>query len=102
MTNIDFGALQIDELSSIYEQVGNLLAQRVLDEKNKIEARLRRLSVLSVRRPRRVIPPKYQNPDNPAQTWTGRGRSPLWVTKLLMEGKTKEDLRLPALETAGK
>lgn len=23
---------------------------------------------------------KYQNPENPAQTWAGRGRSPKWMT----------------------
>jgi hypothetical protein len=57
MTNIDFGTLQIEELSSTYEQVDNFLAQRVLDERNKIEARLRQLS--TVRRRRIVIPPKY-------------------------------------------
>jgi DNA-binding protein H-NS len=100
MTNMDFGALQIGELSSIYEQIGNLVAQRVLDEKNKIEARLRQLS--SVRRRGLVTPSKYQNPDNPAQTWSGRGKTPLWITRLLMEGKTKEDLRVPAVKMAGR
>ncbi|MEO1677928.1 MAG: H-NS histone family protein [Pseudomonadota bacterium] len=24
-------------------------------------------------------PPKYRNPDNPAQTWSGRGRRPDWI-----------------------
>lgn len=26
-----------------------------------------------------LSPPKYRNPDNPEQTWTGRGRKPQWV-----------------------
>jgi len=26
-----------------------------------------------------TVPPKYRNPTNPAETWTGRGRSPAWV-----------------------
>ncbi len=25
------------------------------------------------------VAPKYRNPSNPSETWTGRGRSPLWV-----------------------
>lgn len=25
------------------------------------------------------VAPKYRNPANPAETWTGRGRQPLWV-----------------------
>ncbi len=24
-------------------------------------------------------PPKYRNPDNPKQTWSGRGRRPEWI-----------------------
>jgi len=28
------------------------------------------------------VAPKYRNPANPEQTWTGRGRSPLWVQDL--------------------
>lgn len=26
-----------------------------------------------------TVPPKYRNPSNPTETWTGRGRSPAWV-----------------------
>lgn len=26
-----------------------------------------------------VNPPKYRNPDNPDQTWTGKGRRPEWI-----------------------
>ncbi|EAR52411.1 DNA-binding protein, H-NS family protein [Oceanicola granulosus HTCC2516] len=26
-----------------------------------------------------VNPPKYRNPDNPDQTWTGKGRRPDWI-----------------------
>jgi len=32
------------------------------------------------------VPPKYRNPNNPAQTWTGRGRSPQWVADLRAAG----------------
>lgn len=35
---------------------------------------------------------KYRNPDNPAETWTGRGRQPRWlVAKLAKRGVTRED-----------
>ena len=36
--------------------------------------------------------PKYRNPDDPWQTWTGRGKAPLWVNKMLTAGKTLDDL----------
>jgi DNA-binding protein H-NS len=38
--------------------------------------------------------PKYANPADPDQTWTGRGRKPNWVVAALEEGKTMEDLAL--------
>jgi DNA-binding protein H-NS len=36
------------------------------------------------------VPPKYQNPANPDETWTGRGRPPRWLAAELAAGKTLE------------
>ena len=34
------------------------------------------------RRPaKRANPPKYRNPSNPKETWTGQGRPPKWFDK---------------------
>lgn len=38
--------------------------------------------------------PKYQNPEQPDQTWTGRGRKPTWFVEALEHGKTLEDLQV--------
>lgn len=35
---------------------------------------------------------KYMNPDNPEQTWSGRGRRPQWINEALESGRTLEDL----------
>jgi DNA-binding protein H-NS len=35
---------------------------------------------------RSSVPPKYRNPDNPAETWTGRGRQPKWIAAKLADG----------------
>ena len=32
------------------------------------------------------LPPKYRNPMDPNQTWTGRGVDPVWVAKLREAG----------------
>ncbi|MBT9383108.1 H-NS histone family protein [Pseudooceanicola sp. CBS1P-1] len=34
----------------------------------------------------KVNPPKYRNPEDPAQTWSGRGRQPGWVKEALARG----------------
>lgn len=39
-------------------------------------------------------PVKYQNPDNTAEQWTGRGRRPKWVADALAGGKTMEGMVL--------
>lgn len=33
------------------------------------------------------VAPKYRNPANPEQTWSGRGVSPAWVQALKTDGK---------------
>jgi DNA-binding protein H-NS len=33
---------------------------------------------------------KYVNPDDPSETWTGRGRKPRWLTAKLQEGARLE------------
>jgi len=33
------------------------------------------------------IPPKYRNPDNASETWTGRGRAPLWAKPYKWRGE---------------
>jgi DNA-binding protein H-NS len=49
---------------------------------------------------RSAVAPKYRNPENPAETWSGRGRQPLWlahalkrrgtsIENFLIEGATK-------------
>lgn len=37
---------------------------------------------------------KYVNPNDPTQTWTGRGRKPGWVKAALESGKTMNDLEI--------
>lgn len=40
------------------------------------------------------VPPKYRNPANKSETWTGRGRQPKWVAASLKSGKKLEDLAI--------
>ncbi|MBB5864326.1 H-NS family nucleoid-associated regulatory protein [Xanthomonas sp. 3058] len=37
------------------------------------------------------VPPKYRNPANPQDTWTGRGKQPRWMAELTAAGKKVED-----------
>jgi DNA-binding protein H-NS len=37
--------------------------------------------------------PQFQNPENSAETWSGRGAQPAWVKVALAAGKALEELR---------
>lgn len=39
-----------------------------------------------------VVPPKYRNPANAEQTWSGRGKRPRWFNDALKGGKKEKDL----------
>lgn len=41
---------------------------------------------------RRKVKPKYRNPADPSQTWTGRGKRPRWYQAALAAGKKEKDL----------
>ncbi|HEX7341114.1 MAG TPA: H-NS histone family protein [Rhodanobacteraceae bacterium] len=38
------------------------------------------------------VPAKYANPDNRAETWSGRGKRPRWFNAALKAGKKEKDL----------
>jgi DNA-binding protein H-NS len=37
------------------------------------------------------VAPKYRNPANPKETWTGRGKHPRWMAALIAKGKKTDD-----------
>lgn len=41
---------------------------------------------------RRKVKPKYRNPADAGQTWTGRGKRPRWYSAALAAGKKEKDL----------
>jgi DNA-binding protein H-NS len=43
---------------------------------------------------RKPVEAKYRNPSDATQSWTGRGRKPVWVQALLDEGFSLDDLAI--------
>jgi DNA-binding protein H-NS len=39
-------------------------------------------------------PPKYRNPDQPSETWAGRGKQPRWLVAQLRSGKRIDDFKI--------
>ena len=98
MENSDLKSMAIDDLWQLHEQVIAKLTRELAIEKARLEARLHKLGsasqVITSDRQRRPYPkvfPKYRNPKNPAETWSGRGKQPRWLTAQLRSGKKVKD-----------
>lgn len=52
------------------------------------------VSTVGTKKTRKTLPvePKYRNPHNKQDTWSGRGRKPSWFQAALGAGKTAEDM----------
>jgi len=103
MENSDLKSMAIDDLWELHEQVTAKLTRELAIEKARLEERLHKLgsasNIITSDRQRRPYPkvlPKYRNPKNPAETWSGRGKQPRWLTAQLRSGKKAKDFLIRA------
>jgi DNA-binding protein H-NS len=102
----DFDAMTVDELWQLHEKLSHVLSVRLTSEKRELEkrlAQLRREKEMTAAEPvdaglapreRRKYPrvyPKYRNPKEPSETWSGRGKQPRWLTAALKTGHSIEE-----------
>jgi DNA-binding protein H-NS len=100
--NQDISSLSTDELWLLRETIAATLDAKLTAEKETLEKRLwclRKIGVeravkVSKRRPYPVVFPKFRNPDDPSETWAGRGKQPRWLRKQLRSGKRMDDFRI--------
>jgi DNA-binding protein H-NS len=45
------------------------------------------------------VAPKYRNPENPKETWSGRGMQPRWLAEQVRRGKSPADFLISAKPT---
>ena len=88
MKENDFKSLSVDELWEFREKIAKALAAKMVVEQRVLADRLRQLNQeehddeSSGRRKRHypAVFPKYRNPNEPSETWAGRGKQPRWLT----------------------
>lgn len=103
----DLATMSVDELWALRESIDAALTDKISAELNVLREQLDRLnpgdhadkhafakrSKTGTRKhpsSHRALP-KYQNPTRPFETWSGRGRRPLWLKEQLLMGKPLED-----------
>lgn len=86
--------MSVDELWLLHQEVASELSRKIQAEKAKLEDRLQKIKSGASksfgegqRRPYPKVLPKYRNPKNPKETWSGRGKQPRWLTAQLGAGK---------------
>jgi DNA-binding protein H-NS len=86
---------KVDRAISGFEDRKKKEALAELEETaRKMGYSLAELTSLTGVRKRRPAAPKYANPADATDTWSGRGRRPRWVTAALAAGKSLEDLAI--------
>jgi DNA-binding protein H-NS len=114
---LNLDSMSIDEVWHLHKEIIQILLARLTSEKRQLERRLAQLSRERKEMPRsdpeeselkrdmpgkqrkypRVLP-KYRNPDERSETWSGRGKQPRWMTRALQAGHTIEEFVISSLE----
>ncbi|KGT75901.1 histidinol phosphate phosphatase [Bradyrhizobium japonicum] len=95
MKRTELERLNTDDLWSLHVEASQLLQQRIQTEKLRLEGRLKLLQApRPARRPYPPVPPKYRNPEQPSETWAGRGKQPRWLVAKLGAGNRIDDFKI--------
>jgi len=102
--------MSIEKLVALKDQIEAMLSSKVLGQRRALESELAKLgrfqggkSGSKVARgfgARGAVAPKYRNPENPAETWAGRGLKPRWLAAAIKSGKKPEDFLIAGAEAS--
>jgi DNA-binding protein H-NS len=95
-------AMSVAQLQDLKSKVEAAIGEKVRARRHELEFELSKLAGYggtgrsgSGRRGRMgPVAPKYRNPENPAETWAGRGLRPRWLTTALKGGRKIEDFAI--------
>jgi DNA-binding protein H-NS len=110
--NPNLKQMSIDELIGLRGRIDALLTAKVQDERRSLESQLATLSRVDMggsksktaygRGARGKVAPKYRNPDNPTETWAGRGLKPRWLAAALKSGKKLDEFVIGTVKEVSK
>jgi DNA-binding protein H-NS len=91
-------SMSIEKLVALKGQIEAMLSSKVVEQRRALESELSKLgrfeggkSTSKAARGYGAVAPKYRNPENPTETWAGRGLKPRWLTAAIKSGKKTED-----------
>jgi DNA-binding protein H-NS len=93
-------SMSIAKLQDLKAKVDAAISEKVSSRREELEAEMSKLEGYTGARrgrpvgrggPRGAVAPKFRNPENPSETWAGRGLKPRWLTAVMKGGKKLED-----------
>ena len=100
---MNFKSMTIDALIGLRGKIDAVLYSKVAGERRALETELAKLTRVRVRLSRETVvgrgvrgkvAPKYRNPENPKETWAGRGLKPRWLAAAMKAGEKLEDFQI--------
>lgn len=105
MRDDPFEKMTLQELRELQASIDRHIGQRQAEERSALREKFRRMAeeqgfaladIVGTSRggKGRTVAAKYVNPDNPLETWSGRGRQPRWMVARLKSGAKPEDFAI--------
>ena len=104
--HVDISGLSIEELWGLREEIGSRIghlqeeaARKAFEQMEQVAAGVgmslkelvEKFGPKTRTKPRKNNIVRYRNPQNPEETWSGRGRKPNWIDRELQGGGKLED-----------
>lgn len=101
MSAIDLSSMSLEELKKLDKDISRAIAgfeqRKKAEALAALEAKAREMGfsladLAGGKSGKSVSAPKYQDPNDPTRTWTGRGRKPAWFNEALDAGTSPDDM----------
>ena len=110
---MDLKTMSVAKLQDLKSQVEAAISTKVSERRHELESELSKLgrfqdgagrgkSALGRAGARGPVAPKYRNPENPAETWAGRGLKPKWLAAAIKAGKKQDDFLIAGAAPSSK
>jgi DNA-binding protein H-NS len=97
-------SMSFEDLIELRSTVEQMISRKAMSAKRELQDKLAALESLTgssngQKKRRGVltgtkVAPKYRNPKDRSQTWSGRGRTPLWLQAMIKQGHKVEEFAI--------
>lgn len=101
MAKVNLKRMSIPELEELQVEIEQTIDQRREENRIAVKEKMEAMAAEAgfsveelygkAKGKKSPLPPKYRNPDNASQTYTGRGRKPGWLADKIAAGADMDD-----------